>query len=318
MNNNRLPPPHSLSAALERLPMVARRKYRALQSIVDDAGALTKASMARESDIESAIGDLRRRLAFVDLRTERFRSVELKEEIEALGVELEQIKAERSKRNSVRSNTEQVLAQLNVHIPALAAQRLRAATTVAQPEKGETLANAILRVRSEIKQARGDLYQLKAAPLPRAEIEQQIRAHVQQLVRDGTPRLDLRGGAVKVYWPDKAGFSATGSAPAGAASALFAWLFPQQVYEMLIGGVDETIVGGVSSADRISVGAEIEASIRTLGHQEESLIVAALAAGIEVHRRYDASPFALLGVESVDEVPVIEEPETEQITEAAE
>jgi len=83
-------------------------------------------------------------------------------------------------------------------------------------------------------------------------------------------------------------------------------------------GIDDVVVGGVSAAERIKVGAEIEALIMSLGHTEESLVTTALAAGLEVHRRYDADPMALLGIELIN-VPVVEqEPESEQITEAAE
>jgi len=200
--NTHLPPPHSLSAAIERLPSVARRKYRALLATADDAALWTRAALEREKQAEESIGDLKRRLSFIDQRTERDRFVEMREEIEALGVELEQLKLERSKRNALRGNCEQVISQLNVAIPALAGQRLRAVTVSANPNAGETLANAILRTRTEIRQAKSDLHELKSSPLTRPEIEAQLREHVSALVNFGTPKLDLRAGQVSVFWPD--------------------------------------------------------------------------------------------------------------------
>lgn len=316
--NTHLPPPHSLSAAIERLPSVARRKYRALLATADDAALWTRAALEREKQAEESIGDLKRRLSFIDQRTERDRFVEMREEIEALGVELEQLKLERSKRNALRGNCEQVISQLNVAIPALAGQRLRAVTVSANPNAGETLANAILRTRTEIRQAKSDLHELKSSPLTRPEIEAQLREHVSALVNFGTPKLDLRAGQVSVFWPDKSSFSASDAAPGGSASAIFSWLFADKIFEALMSGIDDVVVGGVSAAERIKVGAEIEALIMSLGHTEESLVTTALAAGLEVHRRYDADPMALLGIELIN-VPVVEqEPESEQITEAAE
>jgi hypothetical protein len=60
-------------------------------------------------------------------------------------------------------------------------------------------------------------------------------------------------------------------------------------------GID-SVEGGISAPDRKARIIEIEAHIRQLEHEEEGLIEQALAAGIEVHRRYDASPYAVLGL----------------------
>jgi hypothetical protein len=248
-----------------------------LLAVVDDAAAATRAALERETNLESSIGDLRRRISFVDVRTERFLANELREEIEALNVELEQIKAERSKRNSVRSNVEQTIAQLNIAIPALSDQRLRAVTVDAKPDVGETLANAILRTRTEIRQAKSDLYQLRSAPLTRPEIEAQLREHVAELVNFGTPKLDLRNGQVSVFWPDKSSFSASDAAPGGSASAIFAWMFADKIFEALMSNLDDVVVGAVSASERITVEAEIRALIISLEHSEESLVTAALA-----------------------------------------
>jgi hypothetical protein len=88
------------------------------------------------------------------------------------------------------------------------------------------------------------------------------------------------------------------SAPSGSGTKLVAWLFKDRLLERAAARVAE-IVGdsGISKSERERHTAELNDEIRRLEHEEESLIVQALDAGLDVHRRYQASPFALLGLE---------------------
>jgi hypothetical protein len=66
--------------------------------------------------------------------------------------------------------------------------------------------------------------------------------------------------------------------------------------------VVDQVQDGISREERQRRIAELEAKILDLEHQEESLVVAALAQGLEVHRRPNANPLALLGLEVVPQM----------------
>jgi hypothetical protein len=73
-------------------------------------------------------------------------------------------------------------------------------------------------------------------------------------------------------------------------------MFRDQIVELCTARLEE-VAGGITAADRARRIAELERQLFQLEHGEEQLIEAALAAGLEVHRRPHASPYALLGIE---------------------
>ena len=168
----------------------------------------------------------------------------------------------------------------------------------AEPRKGETLSAALLRVRGEIGAAKGELAMVLAAPPPMNEIRQQVRDLVGKLAHEGKPRISVEGGKVEIMLPDVTQFAGAGqvfSAPSGSASRLWAAINPDGFYDWIMSTVG-AVEGGISAEKRASREAELKARIRALEHEEESLVTAALDSGIEVHRRWDASPLAMLGV----------------------
>jgi hypothetical protein len=298
-------PAYHFAELLARLPASARRKYNALLALVADSEALMRASFARQQLLQDHYGDVTRRLEQCDPRTEPDTTKELREELDIIRADLQQLDAERNKREGIRANAQQVIAQLrDGFIPNLigpgigSGPALRTVVVTATPRKGESVADAILRVRAAISSAQGELQQVKAAPPPPDEIKRQLRAHVQQLIHDGTPRVVLKDGKVVVNWPDVSPFAdpdAVFAAPAGSASKLLACLFPDKVYELLSNGVDD-LPSGIAADERAARMVELEVGILELEHEEESLVTAALAAGVEVYRRPYASPWALLGL----------------------
>jgi hypothetical protein len=99
-----------------------------------------------------------------------------------------------------------------------------------------------------------------------------------------------------VHWPDVQPYAAPGgalSAPSGSASRMLAALFGDQLKKLLVGSVDD-IKGAILSAERPKRVREVEAHILALEVAEERLVMAALEEGVEVHRRIDASPWAIL------------------------
>jgi hypothetical protein len=73
-------------------------------------------------------------------------------------------------------------------------------------------------------------------------------------------------------------------------------LFPEQIKKLLTAGITD-VRGSVSSGERPQRIRDCEARILSLEVAEERLVMAALEHGVEVHRRIDASPFAILNAD---------------------
>jgi hypothetical protein len=166
----------SLPQMLKALPVAARRKHAQLTDQVDGWRALIKANLERDQYREHELMLLKNRAA--TCHPDDRPAVE--EEIALVAEELERLSRERDKLNSMRSNGEQVLAQINNIIPLWYNSNLPAHLQTkgklcpvhvdARPRDGETLSDAIVRVRSGIMARKAELAQLQAAPLPRAEL----------------------------------------------------------------------------------------------------------------------------------------------------
>lgn len=307
MNENNYPPlrQHELAA---RLPASARRKFAALKAQIEDAVALVNASQARRVALETAVIAAQQRAALCERSDDAAAKRQAGEDLEAARAALDKIDAERAKRTSVMANCQQILSRLDAWVPAALAGigeaalagPLRPVAISAKPKPGESIADAVGRVRALIAAAESDLVATRALPPPADEIKRACRAEVERLREFGCPKVAFESGQVVVRWPDAPRFAAKGAAigaPAGSVAAMLAWLFPQQLYDALIQGADA--VRGITAAERSARIAKLEKRILELEHEEESLIEQALAAGLEAHRRPSANPLALLGIEIV-------------------
>jgi hypothetical protein len=112
----------------------------------------------------------------------------------------------------------------------------------------------------------------------------------------GAPHVAVALGKVTIHWPDVQPYAVPGgvlSAPSGSASRLLAALFGDQLKDLLTAGITD-LGGAIPSADRPRLIREAEARILALEIGEERLVCEALDQGLEVHRRIDASPWAIL------------------------
>jgi hypothetical protein len=297
-----LPPPYSLVQCIERLPAHAQEKYEALRAALDDAEALQRSLMERVKAAED-------RLARISRRYEYSHDSDLVAELDAARGSLERLDRERSRRNSVRGNTEQIVSRLNNFIM----QRSSGAADIAPPpkltsvpagrRKGESIVDALTRVRREIAAAEGELRRIKSAPPPALEVKLAIIEEVDALAKEGRPLVTSDGGRITINWPDVMQYATPGSAlsaPSGSASKMLAWLFRKELIKKLIAEVEDN-EGGIPARERPQRIREAEARIFGLETAEGKLVCQALDAGLEVHRRPDASPWAILGFGVVEE-----------------
>lgn len=308
-------PTYNLQQTIARLPSYARRKYNAIIAQAADAEALARSAFARQQSLEGNIANIQTRLNACDPHVEGDTVAELKEEIDGLRVDIAKLDGERSKRQGIKANCDQILAGLQSFILADMGvsgvgpiPNFRRVAIVTRPRDGESLADAIKRMRAEIFSVKNEIIRLRTAPLTPQEIKQRIIAQVDDLARAGRPQLTLDSGKVEIQWPDGNPYApptSVRSAPPLGGSKLLCWLHRDEILRALTAGIDD-IKDGVSQIDRVTREAELRAHVLALEYEEESLIVQAIDAGLEVHRRPGCSGYALLGVQIDDSLPVEE------------
>jgi hypothetical protein len=297
MNENRYPP-YSLLQCLDRLSPRARAKYDDLQGRVSDAEALQRSQQERIRATEEKLARIANRR---DTTSDAAEAARLDRELAAVRSDLDKLERERAKRNAARANTEQIVSRINNAIGELFSGASDVTVpawpgAIPGPAATESIGEALLRLRDEIARARGALVAVQTAPLPASEIKAAIAAAVDRLAAAGAPHISSAAGKVTVQWPDQMAYAAPGaalSAPSGSASALACWLHGGEIKKRLCAAVSDS-KGAIPAAERPGRIKEIEARIFALELGEERLVCKALDAGMEVHRRPDCSPFAIL------------------------
>jgi hypothetical protein len=314
-------PAHDLSTMVERLAPSASAKYHALTGRLDEVHALLKLCLDQEKDLDTRRNVCARALHSSALPESDAANKRLREQLAQLDREHEVLERKRSRLNSARGNLDQTLSHLRNALPGCYGSPA-AEPIVAEPREGETISDAILHVRGEIGGKQSELVAIKSAPWPAAEQRAWLHQQIAQLQKDG-PRLIVgQDGRPEIFSPDVSQFAPPGAtfvAPSGSALRLLASLFPDQLFACL----EQQIVDAphaIAFADRPQRIREIEQQILRLEFAEESLIEQALESGIEVHRRPQASVYAILGLHSPifgPRQPVVEEQQLEVAAAAA-
>jgi hypothetical protein len=162
---------------------------------------------------------------------------------------------------------------------------------------------AVMKVRSKIGALTIERTEVQRLPEPKAVIKAAFRAEVARLASNARPMLKLDRGAAKPMFADpQADF---GLSP-GYAAGLLAWLFPDEVIARLDAMVEAEIddAAALATSDQQAELGELSAGIEQLGRQEEALIEAAFAQGVDVLRRARADPACVLGVRERVAVPL--------------
>lgn len=163
-------------------------------------------------------------------------------------------------------------------------------------QKGETLGQAVARVRAHIRELAAQRVRIMQCGQPAAELKEQASAFVRGKQERGKPSLSFGHGQT---------FAAIFNAMIDGAwtaqhdvAAYLAWIdgaaLERRLHEMLDKVPKPALT--MSSAERVSKLAAIEAELLASERDEEGLIEASEEEGPVIQRRLDADPRAILGI----------------------
>jgi hypothetical protein len=172
----------------------------------------------------------------------------------------------------------------------------------------DTLPELIENSRRRVRELRADLRAIAAAPIHSDVAKARARADIEELAKKGRPDcfgLIEEGSPIK--WPEmslpidqRTYFTGlqTGLPEQPDGMALLAWLYRDDLIAALDREIDSIAVDANALSDevRASRRQEIIADILATERDEEALIELAAADGLEILRRADADPRAVLGL----------------------
>jgi hypothetical protein len=157
-------------------------------------------------------------------------------------------------------------------------------------KNGETPNSAIAATREEIKTLRERLAIVKASPLPASDQVELAKEFVARRALVARSKILVQQDALRVHWADDVVMSKSDIV------SLLCCFLPEQVLAALQEMIGEQSPNAMPAAERDKRIARITQRLFELELQEESLILKAHGDGIDVMRRGDADPRAVLGV----------------------
>lgn len=285
---------HDVPDPLSNLPLPSRRKYEMLQRQVTDAVALTKAAQSQIDVIEHAL-----RMLINQRDSDPPRADEYQRQIDEHTESYDTAHALVAKRRAHAAGCSQVVAQVNEGLRLLPRNgRFKAVFFQPELRDGESVPNAVRRVRGEIDIKCAELNRTHYAPIARDELEDQVKRIVAGLASQAEPSITFIGNKVQVNFGE--GHSSSNQA----AARMQAFVNPESMTAALLRKVEgsNSLRPGepISDADRVKREEALKSDILKLERVEESLLELASESGLDLPRREDASLFAILGIASAE------------------
>lgn len=328
-----------VDATLEALPKMARAKLKAMREEAQDAHALLRPVddkrlklYNRRDELEAEVS----RLEQAKQRHQLYREEETESgsrrvpdhsaidnansEMKEVEADLARVEEQYAKRQEAWQRRGAIVTAIDRYLRGIEGEIRSAPPVAIKPVKSDRLIGEISATRSTIAKLKADRRDVITAPLPLSDAKQMIEAWVSAKANKARPQvyglLDGRSeinfigtitamadltvvlDAGKVFGKARGGVAYID--PVG----VQCWLDPDRVVAALERDLAE-IAGdnskALSAADRQRREAEISADILQAERAEEALVEAALAERLDVHRRPDADPRAILGL--ADDLP---------------
>jgi hypothetical protein len=279
--------------SMAELPEPARRKLVTLMQQAEYHRALAEVERIRGNGMRARVTEVRNRLAASEVESETSSELRIAEQNLQEQETLQQTRFERY------TQTQRLITKINAWLASLPP------TTVLVPVMSEIRSDGnyqqqVERLRREITERQAELLKVNSARAPVEDAREQVRRLVDTLSR--APSLNTDGGKLSVPSWQRASF---GSASFRDVVALLCWLDRDRIIaaldiEIEKLPVDRDALLPEQRARRIS---ELETDIARLELEEEAVISAASAMGLDIPRREFASPAAVLGVTFAKEKP---------------
>ncbi|MFK4489571.1 hypothetical protein [Bradyrhizobium sp. USDA 336] len=261
------------------LPTRAKSKLDRLVDAENEAFDLLNATQRRLSDLNRALGT-----APSDV------TPEIEAEIARLSARRDELGARHRARADLNSALRLWLNQ--TRSPLEDARPVKAA-----PRTGETISDAVLRLRQRHAVLTQERIKVMRASIPKEDLKNAVSQYVKSLSQRGAPRISAEHGkslevifSANDTWSDQ---GITKKLP-----AVLAWFDPATLEARLIAAVDAAPDAfALSAAERQEMLAGIEAELLQGEMEEEALIALSEAAEAPIMRRINADARAVLGVQ---------------------
>jgi hypothetical protein len=284
--------PISSSFNLRMLPDGARVKFSRLEQAADQSRQMQSFAFNRASEIKRIFS----MNASIDQSERRQLETELRDHEETVKSASDNHRAAAVVYTSVRNWVEKITA----NPPARALED--APRTRAPLQKGEGLKSCLERLRQEISTVRNAQHTTALAPLPAKDLKLHAAAYVAQMAKTAKPMpMLMRDGQFTVQW---FGGGTPTAIPPAAVFAMFCAFDPERAKACIATAIDAlpkpTGVQPMSAFDKEQRLRELGVQLDLLERQEEACVLALHSEGsVNVTRRHDASPLALLGIQWV-------------------
>jgi hypothetical protein len=159
---------------------------------------------------------------------------------------------------------------------------------------GESLQQGVTRLRDAITAASLELIRVRNAPLPKEHLKAAARTHVAERAARGRPQnIAVERRQFTLRWPECDAFG-----PSGWVLDLLAWMAADQMISAFEAAIDANgdAREAMGALEKARATGELETKIDFWERQEEAIITSAAEQGIEILRRGNASPMAVLGL----------------------
>ncbi|WP_354134414.1 hypothetical protein [Bradyrhizobium sp. S3.9.1] len=171
--------------------------------------------------------------------------------------------------------------------------------------KGETVLDAIERLRRRGRELKADLHRIRSAPFPSSHAKAQMREQIEALAQRGAPSVSLLIEHDRdIAWPKQQMQSAVYNAQPGAiayaeatdAVALFAWTLKDQLIKRLDAEIDAEAddKAALSHEARQKAEAETMGDLLAVERDESRFVWSAMEHNLPVQHRADCSQVAIM------------------------
>ena len=189
------------------------------------------------------------------------------------------------------NNIRQFLNALPPHVSLETALRVDVKLT-----KGEKISDAVGRVRQQIVAAKNHLRAIQLAPLPVDELKAQAAELVKSLAARAPVRVSANSTGLKVAFTEPNGDDLTHHSDV---AALLAFLAPELLLRTIETQIETlpALQPAIPAQERTRRVAELEADLDRAEREEETLLDLAAQSGLQIERRPNAAPLAVLQIQ---------------------